>query len=154
MDTALTDGDKKLISDVEQYGFHIVHVLADNGLPGFGFSVGLFHNFKHPEIIIIGLQQELIHSLINDMGEAIKSGKVFDAYSYSPDILEGFECYFIPIDQSNYRNYLGYAHWFYKNDEFPVLQCIYPTVKGIYPWQSDWPQRIKHIQPILGPLNF
>jgi hypothetical protein len=153
VDKELTDGDKQVLSDIEQYGLHIVNVLADDENPGFGFSIGLFENFKHPEIIIVGLQQELIHSLINDMGEAIKRGKRFDGFTYSPDILEGFECYFIPVDKTHYSAYLGYANWFYKGDDFEVLQCIYPTVKGIYPWQDNWPERLKKVQPILGPLN-
>jgi hypothetical protein len=153
VDKELTDGDKQVLSDIEQYGLHIVHVLADDDNPGFGFSIGLFKNFKHPEIIIVGLQQELIHSLINDMGEAIKRRKRFDGFTYSPDILEGFECYFIPVDKTHYSAYLGYANWFYKGDDFEVLQCIYPTVKGIYPWQDNWPERLKKVQPILGPLN-
>lgn len=153
MNKELTDGDKQVLSDIEQYGLHIVNVIADEDGPGFGFSIGLFHNFKHPEIIIVGLQQELIHSLINDIGEAIKSGKRFDAFAYSPDILEGFECYFIPVEQTHYSAYLGYAHWFYKGNNFPVLQCVYPTLKGVYPWQDNWPERLKKVQPMLGPLN-
>jgi len=153
MDKELTDSDQQVLSDIEQYGLHIVHVLADDKGPGFGFSIGLFHNFKHPEIIFIGLQQELIHSLVNDIGEAIKKGKRFEPFTYSPDILEGFDCYFIPVEQPNYKEYLGYARWFYKGDEFPVLQCIYPTVKGVYPWEDNWPVRIKNLQPILGPLK-
>jgi len=153
MDKELDEGDKRVLSDIEQYGAHIVHVLAEGDAPGFGFSIGLFHNFKHPEIVVIGLQQELIHSIINDVLEEIKKGKRYEAYTYSPDILEGFECYFTPVELQHYKAYLGYAHWFYKGDDFPVLQCIYPTVKGIYPWQDAWPQKLKTVQPILGPHN-
>jgi hypothetical protein len=57
------------------------------------------------------------------------------------------------VDNIHYKAYLGYAHWFYEGDDFPVLQCIYPTVKGIYPWQDEWPERLKKVQPILGPVN-
>ena len=153
MDKELTEADKQVLNDIEQYGVHIVHVLAEGDAPGFGFSIGLYHNFQHPEILIIGLQQELIHSIINDMAEEIKKGKTYYAYSYSPDILEGFECYFTKVNPLYYKQYLGYAHWFYKGDDFPVLQCIYPTVKGIYPWQDNWPERLKQVQPILGPTN-
>jgi hypothetical protein len=153
MDKELTDGDKQVLNDIEQYGVHIVHVLADGGMPGFGFSIGLFQNFHHPEILIVGLQQELIHSIINDMAQEIKQGKTYYAFSYSPDILEGFECYFTKVNLAHYKTYLGYAHWFYKGDNFPVLQCIYPTVKGIYPWQDNWPQKLISVQPILGPIN-
>lgn len=153
MDKQLTPADQQVLNDIEQYGAHIVDVLAEGSTPGFGFSIGLFHNFKHPEILIIGLQQELIHSIINDVLEEVKKGKRYEAFTYSPNILEGFECYFTPVKQQHYQAYLGYAHWFYKGDDFPVLQCIYPTVKGIYPWQDAWPQKLKTVQPILGPIN-
>ena len=153
MDKELDEGDKQVLSDIEKYGLHVVHILGDDDGPSFSFSIGLFQNYQHPEIIIVGLRQELNHVLINDIAADIKKGKSYNAFSYSPDILENYQCYFVPVDKSNYRNYLGYAHWYYKGDNFPVLQCIYPTTKGIYPWEDKWPESIKNIQPVLGPLN-
>ncbi|WP_428328633.1 DUF4262 domain-containing protein [Mucilaginibacter sp.] len=149
----LDDGDKKLLSDIEKYGVHIVHILADEENPPFGFSVGLFKNYNHPEIIMAGLKRELIHSLINDMAADIKNGKIFTPYSYYNDIIDGFGCYFIEVDKSNYRKYMGYASWYYNGSNFPVVQCIYPTTKGIYPWQKEWPENLKMLQPLLGPVN-
>ena len=148
----LDDTDRKVLSDISQYGLHIVHIIGEEELPPFSFSIGLFENYSHPEIIIIGLVQELTHSLINDIAHDIKKGKKFEALNYYPDILEGFDCYFIEVDIANYREYLGYANWYYNGDSFPAVQCIYPTTKGIYPWQEEWPDNIKGLQPILGKI--
>ena len=141
------------MNDIETYGLHVIQVMEDESGPGFGYSIGLFKTYKHPEIIIVGLRLELIHDLINGMAEDIKNGKSFEAGHFYGDIIEGFDCYFTLVDSSYYREYLGYAQWYYKDTEFPVLQCIYPTVKGIYPWQSEWPEEIKDLQPVLGSVN-
>ena len=51
--------DKKLLDDVETYGWHVIKVMADETGPGFGYSVGFFRTFGHPEAIIIGLGLDL-----------------------------------------------------------------------------------------------
>jgi hypothetical protein len=35
---------------------------------------------------------------------------------------------------------------------FLINQCVYPTVKGVYPWQDEWPKGIRDLQPILGAI--
>lgn len=145
--------DKKLLDDVEKYGLHLIHVLADETASRFSYSIGLFKSYHHAEIIIIGLKQELSHILINNMAEKIKNGKVFYPLNYYPDILDDFLCYFIEVDHTNYDEYVGQAQRYYREDNFPLLQCIYPTVKGIYPWAKEWPENIKDLQPILGSIN-
>lgn len=149
----LDDGDKKAISDIEKYGLHVIHVLEDDKGPGFSYSIGLYKNYNHPEIIIIGLKQELTHSIINDIGVDIKDNKKYLPSNYYEGLIEGFECYFVEVDKANYYEYMGYANWYYKGHNYPVLQCIYPTTKGIYPWQNEWPESIKDLQPILGSIN-
>ncbi len=152
-DTELSDGDKKVFSDIEKYGLHVIYVLEDDEGPGFGFSIGLYKNYGHPEIIIIGLKQELTHSIINDIGAYVKDGKKYESLNYYDGLIKGFECYFVDIDKSNYYQYMGYANWYYGDNDFPVVQCIYPTIKGIYPWQKEWPENIKDLQPLLGQIN-
>ncbi len=144
---------KKLVDNIENFGLQVMHVLADESEPRFSYSIGLFQSYKHPEIIIIGLKQELSHILINNMAEEIKNGQIYLPLNYYPDILDDFECYFVRVNTSNYDEYVGQAQQYYRGDDFPLIQCIYPTIKGIFPWEEDWPQNIKDLQPILGEIN-
>ncbi len=84
------------------------------------YSIGLYKTYQHPEIIMIGLKQELMHVVINNLAEDIKNGKRYQAYSWSPDVLDGFECYFIEVDKSNYDAYVGGDVWLYDGDDFPL----------------------------------
>jgi hypothetical protein len=49
--------DAKVLSDIERVGWHVMKVFArpnEKG-PEWAFSIGLFHTYQHPEIIIFGL---------------------------------------------------------------------------------------------------
>ena len=145
--------DKGVQNNIDKFGLNVRHVLEEGDLPPFAYSIGLFKSYGHPEIIMIGLKQQLAHTLINNMAYDIKEGKAFAPFIFEPDILDDFKCYFIDVEKSNYDGYVGGAQRYYDGDGFPLLQCIYPTVKGIYPWEDEWPEEIKNLQPILGPLN-
>ena len=151
----LTESDKKLIQGIEENGWHVMKVMGEGKDPKFAFSIGLYETFGHPEILFIGLEFELMHILINNIGDDIRSGKKYESGQFYSGILDGFDCLMIDVAKENYLDYLGYAMWYYrrKNKEFPVLQCLYPTVKGIYPWDDKWPKEIKNLQPILGEVS-
>ncbi|RYU87246.1 DUF4262 domain-containing protein [Mucilaginibacter terrigena] len=144
---------QSLENNITQYGLQVQHVLEDELGPGFSYSVGLFKSYGHAEIIIVGLKQNLAHTLINNMANDIKEGKVFAALTYEEDIIDDFNCYIIEVDKENYDSYVGQAQNYYGGDDFPLIQCIYPTVQGIYPWEDKWPKEIKDLQPILGSIN-
>lgn len=144
---------EKLENDIKEYGLQVLHVLEDETGPGFSYSVGLYKNYSHPEIIMIGLKQQLAHTLINSMANDIKEGKVFVPLTFEANILNNFNCYIVEVDKANYDSYVGQAQQYYDGEEFPLVQCVYPTVKGIYPWEDEWPEEIKDLQPILGSIN-
>ena len=144
--------DKKLLNDIKQYGWHVVKVMEDEKGPGFAYSVGLYKTYGHPEIIIAGLELDLAHEIINKIGNDIGNGKLYFPGQYYADLISGFKCLMINVSKENFKEYVGYGIWYYKRNDFPLLQCVYPTTKGIYPWESDWPEEIKIIQPILGSM--
>ena len=147
--------DQDVQDNIDKFGLTVRYVFSTTGdLPSFSYSIGLFKSYGHPEIIMIGLKEQLGHTLINNMAFDIKKGGIFTPFIYQPDILDDFNCYFIEVAKGNYDEYVGGCQRYYAGDEFPLLQCIYPTVKGIYPWEDEWPEDIKNLQPILGPLNY
>jgi hypothetical protein len=144
---------EKLEKDIKELGLGVLHVLEDEDGPGFTYSIGLYKSYGHPEIIMVGLKQQLAHTLINNMAYDIKEGKVFVPLTFEADILDNFNCYIIEVNKANYDTYVGQAQNYYDGDDFPLIQCIYPTIKGIYPWEDEWPGDIKDLQPILGSIN-
>lgn len=60
----------KLKSDIEKYGWHVLSVFG-NDLPNFAYSIGFTETLNHPEIVISGLNTDLMHELLNDIGSLI-----------------------------------------------------------------------------------
>jgi hypothetical protein len=142
-------GDRKLIHDVHTHGWHVVLINPEHGCPGWAFSVGIFHNFRHPEIVMFGLNLALMHQLINNIGEQVRGGAVFKPDTEYADLLEAFDCAFRTVDLSWYSWVLGYARWFYEGDSFPALQCIWPDKEHHFPWQEEFKASLVGLQPLL-----
>lgn len=141
---------EKIKAGIENYGWFVIQVLEDDNNPPFGYSIGLFETFGHAEVLIVGLKLELIHSLINIIGEQIRNGTTFHEGHFYSDILTDYQCYLTSVDPANYSDYVYQAVKYYNGEDFPLLQCIYPTVKNVYPWETEWPEEIAYLQPILG----
>ena len=144
--------NKKILSDIEAYGWHVIKIPKDDIGPSYAHSIGFFQTFSHPEIIIIGLEIDTLHFIVNRLGDAIREGLVFESGQFYTNIIEGLDCFITNVDTKYYSEYAGYAELFYQEADFPLQQCIYPTISSIYPWQANWPIELKSIQPVLGSI--
>jgi len=144
----LAPDEKKLVDDISEYGWHVINVEGDDNKPNFSYSVGLYKTFKAPEVIIIGLPLEVGQEIINLIGDDIAEGKKYKKGKYYHDIIEGYDCFLTEVENKFYKEYFGYAIWYYKGEKFPVLQCIYPDQENSYPW--DWSDEDQVFQPVLG----
>jgi len=141
--------DQRIIDDVAKFGWHVVQVMEDNEGPGFAFSVGLYQTFKHPEIIVVGLPLDRMHGIINNVGFAIRGGARFEDGVRSGEILEKHDVIFRQVPRERYQEYLGTALWFYKNQHFPTLQCVWPDREGRFPWEEEYTDSLKALQTLL-----
>lgn len=146
---AIDKFEQKAIDDVRAFGIHVIAVGEDSIGPGFVYSIGLFETYAHPEIIIVGLRQELAHSLLNNMAADIKQGRTFNSQDFHDGVLDGFVCYFGDVKRELYEDYVGWDIWFYDGENFPLVQCVYPTVLGKFPWDKDFPEDSRWFCPML-----
>src|SRR5262245_50153786 len=107
--------DEKVLADVGNYGWHVVKIWETNETTGWAFSIGLYQNFNHPDLIVFGLIDELLHIVINSIGEDVRAGKRFEIDVKYPDLIDGYSCIFKPVNTVWYSHFLGYANWFYKS---------------------------------------
>jgi len=142
--------EEKIVADVAEYGWHVMNVFAEEGRPGFSYSIGLSVTFRHPEIILFGLRSETAHQLINLVGNAVQEGKSFEDGSVSSDFLSGYDCVFLSVPRRFYEDYLGFGLWFYGEESFPVLQLVYPDRNGHWPWEPEAGEGFRQAQPVLA----
>jgi hypothetical protein len=144
------EGDRKLLADVATYGWHVMNVLEAKDSPPFSYTIGLHHSYSHPELIILGLPDEVAHPTLNIAGEAIKTGKRYLVGELYDEFLESYKTTFRAVPLRQYPPYLGFARWFYDGDTFPALQLVYPDRFGRWPWNPEVSAGFLQAQPVLA----
>ena len=142
--------EQKALSNIDEYGCHIIHVLEEDGLPPFSYSVGIWKSSSAAELIVVGLDRKIAHLVINDYNARVRDGWRIEEGQVAGDFLKGFDCLFREMGKAHYPEYLGWCRWLYGGDHFPTLQMIYPNTKGIWPWQADASEWFKQRQPVLA----
>lgn len=150
--TGLSAPDAKVLSDIDRVGWHVTGVFAQQNETGseWAFSIGLFHSFGHPEVIIFGLPFQRCMDIVNVIGKEVQSGKRYGSQKQYDDILqEPYQCCFREVSRQHFREYVGYGLWFYEDDPFPLLQCFWPDQNRLFPWDSGCNDYAKSAQPLL-----
>jgi hypothetical protein len=141
--------EQKALADIEQYGCHIIHVLEDEKGPPFSYSVGVQKSSGVPEVIVIGLKRPVAQFVINEYNRRIRAGERFEAGTRHEGFLEGFSVQFEIVAPEHF-DYFGWDWWYYDGNCFDVLQIIYPTTIGIWPWDPTASESFRKRQPILA----
>jgi hypothetical protein len=127
------DRDRKLLADIEEIGWHVILIPEGDDGPPFAYTIGLFRTFEHPEIIIFGLDLDLMHQMINLIGEEIRQGRRFSDGESASGILEGYDVRFLHV-----------------GDAFAILQCLWPDRQGRFPTDAGYAEPLRARQPLLA----
>lgn len=145
----LSSARQKIVHDVNVFGWHVMQVLPGQAHPGWSYSIGLYRNFHHPEVVVFGLGPDTMHAVINIVGRAARAGRSFGDGDVSEELLVRYACTFRFVDSVWYPHLLGFATWFYDSGTFPVLQVFWPDQESRYPWQPGFSARLRDQQPLL-----
>lgn len=144
--------DAKVLREIHTDGWQITGVLArEQGKgPDFAYSIGLFHSFGHPEIILFGLPIDVCMRAVNVIGMDVNKGMLFEAGAVYDRILSSpHVCCFREVDSRHYQEHVGYALWFYESDPFPMMQCFWSDEQGRFPWDAGCSPYAREAQPRL-----
>lgn len=146
--------EQRTLDDIKKHGWHLIIVPDDEEGPGFVYSVGMMQTLKHPEIIMFGLEPDLMVEIIHGMGEEIRKGRRFAGTGLADDLLKGFECKIVPVDKQWHDEYMGYAVWHRrqvgKAGTLQAIQCVWPDKRGRFPDDPLCNRDVVASQPILG----
>ena len=135
---------------IDKYDCYLAILEADNYLPGFVYSIGLYEKFGHPEIICFGLSSNLMGTLINDVCAWVKKGNNIETYIPYPDFLEDSDVQFLPVHKEFYSDYLGYGIRYYDiSVDFPAIQMVWTDTENNFPWDEKFDPDFKFRQPLL-----
>jgi hypothetical protein len=141
---------KAIAKNIEQYGCHLALLAPTDYLPGFAYSIGLYQQFGHAEVICFGLDQNVLVAVLHHARDLIKAGERLVLGADYSGFLEGYPVRFIEVDRDYYPNYAGYGCWYYgRSVDFPLYQLVWPDKEQHYPWDDGFNPNWKRKQPLL-----
>jgi hypothetical protein len=147
--TTLDERDRGVLKCVEQFGWSVTSVRSSNGVPGWSYTTGICDLSEKPEIVVVGLDGDLAHSVLNDIALRMSKGLDVRDGQRLPGLLANVECEFRTVEQRWVAHIMGWSNWFNGNSDYPVLQCVYPDLAGRFPWEENFEKSWRARQPLL-----
>lgn len=148
--TGSDDSELRLLADIENHGWHCIHVMEEGDLPSFSYTIGLYETAGSPEFLVYGLSREVSHSILSIAADLALTGKAIDTTKPSYDLLNDYAARFVEVSLDHYREHLGFGIWYYEGSDFPAYQIVWPSRNGDYPWDVDATDGFRLAQPIIG----
>lgn len=146
---SIEESNASIRKDIKEFGLQVLMIRSYGYLPSFAYSIGLYETYGHPEIICIGLKNATAHQIINDAAEQIKNGEKFKHGDISNEIFENGKAGFLSVDPRNIDDYFGTAINYYGHSDFPAIQLVWTDRNDKFPWEEDFEDDFKYIQPLL-----
>jgi hypothetical protein len=146
----LDDQERNFLDNVRQHGWFCTGVREDEEGAGFSYSTGFWLTFGAPEVILFGLQPDTAHAILWDVFRDLKSGRTLAPNCRLDDVFANLPACFVPVGLQHYADHLGWSRWFYRGDEFPCLQLVWPDRAGVFPWGERVDPHFARIQPDLS----
>jgi len=144
---------ESLEDNLRQQGYKILHVHTD--ITGFisahSYTVGLINKFKHPELILFGVDpatsENILEQLICQIKKLnhIKEFTVFETES-------GQEVSFIRSTSSVIGMYMALAKQYCELRQQPLqtTQVVITDQWGYFPWEPEYDKQYFRKQPMTG----
>jgi Domain of unknown function (DUF4262) len=88
--------------------------------------------------------------MINGYCRDVRPGTTYQRGVRYPGYLEGFEVYFEPARRGLLNEYTLGCDRYYGGADYSVVQIIWPSTAGVWPWYRSTPQSLRARQPMLG----
>jgi hypothetical protein len=151
----LDASDRRAVGNVQQYGTHVVLVSSSlpctcaghdehaheepSGEPDFGYTVGLWHQRRHPELLMSGLPDPAVmHRALNDLSAWVLAGEVLRPGVLYEDVLGGVPVTLEELTAETRARTVTWSAWFHRR-EVPALQVVWPDLEGVFAWQGADP---------------
>jgi len=149
----LTPAQRRVLDDVDENGVHVVRVPASEDWPEHCYSVGLWHSFEQPEVVVFGLPSDIANELIEAIADEAAEGATFATNDRHDGLLHAYSVRFEAVPKAMVADRLPIAAWANQGEEFPVLQIVWPDKQGHWPWDSGVRDGFREMQPVLGRME-
>lgn len=151
--------DRSAIDAVLRHGWQVLLVgtgecgcsgdgeCGDGDGPAFATTLGLGHRAGHPELVISGLDRDLMHRALNHLAQRVLDGRRFVAGDVVEGVLGGVPVVLERASARGLEATCGWSGWFHRREP-EALVVVWPTTSGVFGWQPGAPSLVDELQPI------
>jgi hypothetical protein len=147
-DARYDDEERNCIEMVVKYGWQVMLVGQGEGPrePVFGYTIGLTHRQNHPELVIVGLNAELIHPTLNRVAERVMNGRRLEPGDSLEGVLGVVPVLVEELNDVGLDETVIWSRWFHRR---PVraLQLVWPDTSARFAWQPGASPKLDDLQP-------
>lgn len=88
--------------------------------------------------------------MVNEHNHQVRAGTRFQRGELYDGVLDGFVVYVEPAKPQLLADYTRGCDRHYKGAAYPVVQLVWPSTAGIWPWQRSASEWLRTNQPMLG----
>lgn len=144
--------DAKVMQDVERVGWTDIGVFpvpAKPTLP-FNYTVGLSMTFEHPELLVMGIDNNTQHAILVSAVEHLKHGGRYEPNQYYDNVLVDYRVAFVEVlDPSSESFPLSMA--VRLMGPVGALHLVWPDRHDNFPWHADFDKEFLDRQVLAGP---
>lgn len=134
--------EKRIVNEIQQRGWTTVHQA------GYCYTVGLWQNSQHPELIVFGLPAERAQQLLHNAAVEVSGGAVLTTPLQA--LTESYALQVNPVLPLHHREFLAYNRWYYRGDGFQAVQLVWPDPDERFFDHPEYPAHLQSIQPQLA----
>jgi hypothetical protein len=141
----------------QKHGWAAVGV--SDGCPPFVYSVGLLPTFKHPELIVFGLEGGTAHTILSQMVNRIRYKESFAGPAAVSNVLAGDRLLAIrAVHTTQIETYFAHSMLYCLlmgvEGELPAMQLFWPDKNGKFPFDAGCDLGVHALQPRLDVPKF
>ena len=140
--------ERKILHDVQEHYVHIIWVPAGEAddEPMFAYTVGLWHQDRHPELLMSGQKPELMHRALNAAVDWLRAGHRLTPGMAVEGVIGGFPTAVEALTPQAVDETATYSSWFHRR-RMDAVQLVWTDLDGIWPWQPGVHELTRERQP-------
>jgi hypothetical protein len=137
------DYERDIAWHVQSHGWSVVALPEEHGLPGWAYTVGIWHTLGMPELCVFGLRVRDMHHWLNEVGARVRAGLRPGPGTVVDNVLDGGPVVVRPVHETWHVDLFAFALDFYRRPP-PVVQLVWSHVGAADRQPSLWLPKEDH----------
>lgn len=144
----LTEFEQQMVANVDKHGCFIMGVFdPDHEIPNFSYSIGFPKSLGQADVLISGLDLDLMKRLLNDAYVLCRDGFRLADFARTNELFSSLDCVVREIAEEHIRgdfmtSSLWYAESVCDQPFTSAFQLVWPDKAGLFPWEEGFAENL------------